>query len=241
MPWGQIAACFPDFASCLDYTERFAAESPWRKRLITCFEDPIPTYFKPIRKYVPEGQALLLLELENDGIESTAAEIEAAGGKATFRQNWSEPRPGPLLSDFTWNHTTLWAKKADETLTYLQCGFDLARLREQMATLKEAFGDEFLFHFEFVRGGNGNLVPARPADHPFHHEKRLFAMIALCRKIGVGVADPHLFRIEYGGRMNDIDSKVAAKHLFDPKGLFNPGKIEGYPLPASLVSEAAAV
>ncbi len=240
VPWGQIAACFPNLDGCLAYTERYCAESPWRKRLVTCFEDPIPTYFKPIRKYLLEGQALLLLELETDGIEAVSQEIEAAGGKVTFRQPWSEPRPGPLLSDFTWNHTTLWAKKADPTLTYLQCGFELARLREQMAALKAAFGDEFLFHFEFVRGEEGLGAGALPIIR-FTTEERLYEMIALCRKIGVGVADPHLFRIEHGGRMRDIDAKLTAKPQFDPKGLFNPGKIEGYPLPATLASTAAAV
>jgi FAD/FMN-containing dehydrogenase len=239
VPWGQIAACFPTFDACLDYTERFAAESPWRKRLVTCFENPIPSYFKPIRKYVVEGQALVLLELENDGIEATAAEIEAAGGKVTFRQPWSDPRPGPLLSDYTWNHTTLWAKKADETLTYLQSGFDLGRLREQLAILKEAFGDEHLSHFEFVRGGDGKLVPAALPIIRFTTEERLYEIINLCRKIGVGVADPHLFRIEHGGRMRDIESKVAAKLEFDPKGLLNPGKIEGHPLPATLTPAVA--
>jgi hypothetical protein len=29
----------------------------------------------------------------------------------------------PLLSDYTWNHTTLWAMKPT-AYTYLQCGFD---------------------------------------------------------------------------------------------------------------------
>jgi hypothetical protein len=109
-----------------------------------------------------------------------------------------------------------------------------------MATLKTAFGDEFLFHLEFVRGEKG-LVPGALPIIRFTTEERLYEMIALCRKIGVGVADPHLFRIEEGGRMNEVDLKVAAKPQFDPKGLFNPGKIEGYPLPATLASTAAAV
>lgn len=237
--WGQIAACFPTFAQCLDYAEKFSAESPARKRLVTCLEDPIPSYFTPLRKFMIAGWALLLLELDTDGIDATAKEIEEAGGRVVFRQHWSESRPGPLLSDFTWNHTTLWAKKADDSLTYLQCGFNLARLREQITTLKEKFGDEFLLHFEFIRGADG-LIPVALPIIRFTTEERLYQMIGLCREIGVGVADPHLYRIETGGRMHDIEAKLAGKRQFDPKGLLNPGKIEGYPLPRNLTPATAS-
>ena len=30
-------------------------------------------------------------------------------------------RTRPLLSDYTWNHTTLWAMNTDPAYTYLQC------------------------------------------------------------------------------------------------------------------------
>jgi FAD/FMN-containing dehydrogenase len=233
VPWGQIAATFDTFDACLDFTEKFANHSPWRKRLVTCFQDPIPSYFKPLQKFVPPGKALVLLELETDGVAPTAAEIEAAGGTAPFQQPWSEKRPGPLLSDYTWNHTTLWAKKADPTLTYLQVGFDRVKMREQMARLREKFGDEFIHHMEFMKI-EGHVTPGAIPIIRFTTEERLREIVAFCRAIGVGVSDPHSFQIEAAGRWRESDPRLAAKNDHDPKGLLNPGKMKGYPLPPAL-------
>ena len=81
--------------------------------------------------------------------------FQAAAEKATGTVTYAAPYAGlkaqPLLSDYTWNHTTLWAIKHDEAYTYLQCGFDPERVREQMRLLRERFGEEILFHMEFMK------------------------------------------------------------------------------------------
>ncbi len=68
------------------------------------------------------------------------SEFRAAAEKATGTVTYSGPYTGlktaPLLSDYTWNHTTLWAIKHDDAFTYLQCGFDPARVRDQMKLLR---------------------------------------------------------------------------------------------------------
>jgi hypothetical protein len=40
------------------------------------------------------------------------------------------------LTDYTWNHTTLWAIKDDPALTYLQCNFDPERVRDQFRSIR---------------------------------------------------------------------------------------------------------
>ena len=59
-----------------------------------------------------------------------------------------------MLSDYTWNHTTLWAIKADPRLTYLQVGF-ADNFREQIDLLKARYPTEFLQHIEYMRMGSG--------------------------------------------------------------------------------------
>ena len=49
--------------------------------------------------------------------------------------------------------------RADEAYTYLQCGFDPDTVREQMRQLKERFGNEILFHMEFMKNGDGRVIP----------------------------------------------------------------------------------
>jgi FAD/FMN-containing dehydrogenase len=233
--WAQLAATFPTFAACYDFTENFAKTDPHRKRLVTCFEAPIPAFFTPLRKFLPGDKAAVFLELEDAGLDATVAAVERAGGTVVFRQNYSNPRPGPLLSDYTWNHTTLWAIKYDAAYTYLQCGFDAARAREQFARLHEKFGDEILFHIEFVKSGGNIAVGSIPVVR-FTTEERLNDMIAYCREIGVSVADPHTYLIDNGAPLSEGDPKLAAKRLYDPLALMNPGKISGYPLPSTLAA-----
>ena len=55
------------------------------------------------------------------------------------------------LTDFSWNHTTLWAMKADENFTYLQDLFDSEKVYEELAQRKARYGDQILEHIEFMQ------------------------------------------------------------------------------------------
>ena len=122
----------------------------------------------------------------------------------------------PLLSDYTWNHTTLWAMKSDPAYTYLQCGFDAVIARSQFARLKQRFGDEFLFHIEFMKNAQGVVFPGSIPVVRFSTEKRLNEMIDYCREIGVGVANPHVNNVEGGGRYRSdnvqLHGQVPVRH-----------------------------
>ena len=230
--WGQIAVAFDTFDASYDFTEKISRDDSIRKRLATCFEWPIPSYFTPIKKILPEGKAVTFLEIEESELDAVEKMGADAGGTVTFRQNHQAPRRGPFLSDYTWNHTTLWALKADPRLTYLQCGYDREKARDQFAQLKDKFGDEFLFHIEFTKE-NGIVVPGSAPIVRFTTESRLREMIDFCHEIGVGVANPHSYVLGDNGRVH-ATSKTEAKKIYDPKGLLNPGKLKDYPLPTGL-------
>jgi len=134
-------------------------------------------------------------------------------------------RSRPLLSDYTWNHTTLWAMKSDDAYTYLQCGFDPDTVRDQLRQLKEKFGDEILFHMEFWKLGTGRVAPGAIPVVYYKSEERLNEMIDFCRAIGVFVANPHVNNVEGGGRYRPDNVQLLAKQRYDPKGLLNPGKM----------------
>ena len=63
-----------------------------------------------------------------------------------------------LLSDFSWNHTTLWAMRSDNRWTYLQDQFDPDRVFEQLKLRKQRFGDDILEHVEFMKF-QGRMYP----------------------------------------------------------------------------------
>jgi FAD/FMN-containing dehydrogenase len=223
--WAQVAVAFDSFAEAFDFSERIAGDARWTKRLVTMFEWPIPKYFSPVKTLCPEGKHLVFLMICADQCDDLGAEAAKATGTVTYSANYAGLKTIPLLSDYTWNHTTLWAIKHDEAFTYLQCGFDAARAREQMQMLKDRFGEEILFHMELMKNGQGKVIPGAIPLVKFTTEARLNEMIRYCRENGVFVANPHVNNVEDGGRYREDHIQLRAKRRYDPKGLLNPGKM----------------
>lgn len=223
--WVQSTIVFDTYDQAFTFTESIATDPKWIKRLATVFEWPIPSFFSPIKSTVREGKSMALLMIAKSQAEDLAHAARVAGGEITFSGAFEGPRTQPLLSDYTWNHTTLWAMKADAAYTYLQCGFSPTECREQFRKLRERFGHEILFHIEFMKNGDGIVIPGAIPVVRFTTEERLNDMIGFCRSIGVFVANPHVNYLEDGGRFRPDNIQLMAKQKYDPRGLLNPGKM----------------
>ncbi len=223
--WAQIAVAFPTFSQAYDFGERLSQNDDIRKRLVTIFEWPIPSYFLPVRKICREGKATIFCQVDDPQLATVTAEAEGSGGEVTWAQPYQELRRGPLLTDYTWNHTTLWAIKADPALTYLQCNFDPGQVREQFRLIRARFGNDFWFHMEMVKNDTGQIIPCCLPIVRYRTERYLNEMIDYCREIGVSVANPHVNQVEGGGRFRSDNRQLRAKYLFDSNGLLNPGKM----------------
>ncbi len=223
--WTQFTAAFETYLEAFRFTQSIAVDGIWTKRLATVFEWPIPSFFTPVKQVVRDGKALVLIMIATSQLELLRVAAEAAGGEVTFAGKYEGPRTQPLLSDYTWNHTTLWAMKADSAYTYLQCGFSPADCEEQFRLLRERYGNEILFHIEFMKNGQGVVIPGAIPVVRFTTEERLNDMIAYCRSIGVFVANPHVNYLEDAGRFRADNIQLRAKERYDPRGLLNPGKM----------------
>jgi hypothetical protein len=163
--------------------------------------------------------------IASNQVEQILEKVTHAGGIVTFTGAFTGPRTQPLLSDFTWNHTTLWAMKADPTWTYIQAGFSPVNCMEQFRLLRKRYGKEILFHIEFMKNGDGVVIPGGIPLVYFTTEERLNELIAYCREIGVFIANPHVNYLEDAGRFRDDNIQLKAKQKYDPQGLLNPGKM----------------
>jgi FAD/FMN-containing dehydrogenase len=223
--WSQCVVAFDKFDDAFAFSEEVANGERWTKRLVTTFEWPIPSFFAPMKLYVPEGKALIFFMIASAQLADLEEAAKKAGGEITYSGKYTGLRTRPLLSDYTWNHTTLWAMKTNDAYTYLQCGFNPDAVREQFRKLKERFGEEFLFHIEFMKAATGRVIPGAIPVVYYTTEARLNEMIDFCREIGVSVANPHVNNVEGGGRYRPDNVQLLAKHKYDPKGLLNPGKM----------------
>jgi FAD/FMN-containing dehydrogenase len=223
--WTQLTAAFDTYEQAFRFTRSIAEGAQWTKRLATVFEWPIPSFFTPVKQVVRAGKSLALVMIATAQADALRAAAEAACGEVTFAGEFTGPRTQPLLSDYTWNHTTLWAMKADPAYTYLQCGFSANNCEGQFRLLRDRYGDDFLFHIEFMKNGEGVVIPGALPIVRFSTEERLNEMIAYCRSIGVFVANPHVNHLEDAGRFRADNIQLAAKQKYDPRGLLNPGKM----------------
>jgi FAD/FMN-containing dehydrogenase len=223
--WAQCSVAFDNFDAAFDFSELIACDAQWTKRLVTTFEWPIPSFFTPVKQCAPENKALVFFMIAAAQLPAFESAAREAAGTVTYSGAYLGLRTRPLLSDYTWNHTTLWAMKTDEAYTYLQCAFKPDSVRDQLRKLKDRFGNEILFHMEFWKNADGKMIPGAIPVVYYTTEERLNEMIAFCREIGVFVANPHVNNVEGGGRYRPDNAQLLAKQRYDPKGLLNPGKM----------------
>jgi len=223
--WVQVTVAFDTFEEGFLFAKEIAEGSAWTKRLVTVFEWPIPSFFTPVKQVVAQDKTLVLIMIAASQVELLRTAVIGAKGAVTFAGAYVGPRTQPLLSDYTWNHTTLWAMKADPTWTYLQAGFSPVRCMDQFRLLRKRYGKEILFHIEFMKNGESVIVPGAIPLVWFTTEERLNEMIAYCREIGVFIANPHVNYVEDGGRFRADNIQLKAKQKYDPRGLLNPGKM----------------
>ena len=133
----------------------------------------------------------------------------------------------PSATECAYNHTTLEALKSDRGVTYLQVAYpgplDAALVRSQM----NRFGDEVLMHHEFSRAG-GELVAFALPLVMYFDEDQLRGLIASFEADGCWIFDPHSCVLEDGGMKQVDEAQLAFKHLADPHGLMNPGKLRAW-------------
>ena len=230
VPWEEAYLCFPEWESALRYIHSVAEDPALDKRLVTAVEWPAPSFFRPLvdAGAVKDGQAAVLLEL-GEGQTGRAAELAAPwGGQVTYRAGAEQYHAGKFsLSDFTWNHTTLWAIKADPLWTYLQAGFkpEPDEALAQMNTLKAAEGDKLVFHVEYVRRGPDKELQMAALELLFDQTAQsLRAATERREAMGIEVADPHTYLLDADPRWTGAPV-LRARERFNPLGLLNPGKL----------------
>ncbi len=131
------------------------------------------------------------------------------------------------ISEVVWNHTTLHMRSRDKNWTYLQMLLPLNSELELINHLRKKWGKKVLWHLEAVSQQGSPRLAALPVLK-WNGEEELNEIMDDCKKLGAFIFNPHVLTVE-GGGLGVVDAdQVKAKLKFDPKGLLNPGKLEGW-------------
>jgi FAD/FMN-containing dehydrogenase len=223
-PWAEIIVTFPDFMAAARFGQALSDSDGMVKKLVSIHAAPICRYFVALQDYLPAGRHCALLMVSEYDLEALQALVREYGGEITYQKNAQEASKGTSLLEFTWNHTTLHARSLDPTLTYLQTFyFNLDRVEH----CYHHFGEEVMIHLEFLRVG-GRAIPGGLQLVRFTSEERLKEIIRYHEELGAGIANPHTYFLEEGGRKTSNPEQLEFKKLVDPYGLLNPGKMKAY-------------
>ncbi|MDB5871081.1 MAG: FAD-binding protein [Ramlibacter sp.] len=228
--WQEHIVTFAAFDDALEFGNAIAMASGIVKREVGFFAAPVPDYLKPLAEFLPAGCHALILAIA-PASEQAMLELAAQWhGTVTYRKTAQEiAASNRTLIEFTWNHTTLVAFKADKNITYLQSAFTPGQHLEQVRRMEKLLGGEVLMHAEFIRNVDGLMTCTALQLVKFTTEERLQEIMQIHRDNGVRINDPHVFIVE-DGRAGGALSQAAqdAKRRFDPLGLLNPGKVRAW-------------
>ena len=225
--WAEIIVAFDDFMTSANFGQALGDADGIIKKLICVCAWPIPAYFAAFREEIPEGKHCALLMVAESCLEPLQDLVREYGGTICYLKNAQAASKGAAIAEFTWNHTTLHARSADPSLTYLQTIFPPDRGLKMIEELYNYYGDEVLMHLEFLRI-NGRAIAAALQIVRYTTESRLNEIIRYHEEQGAMIANPHTYILEDGGMKSINVEQLQFKELVDPYGLLNPGKMRAW-------------
>ncbi|NJL01877.1 MAG: FAD-binding oxidoreductase [Spirulinaceae cyanobacterium SM2_1_0] len=224
-PWAEVIVVFDNFLTAARFGQALSDADGLAKKLVSIHADPIPRYFTALQNALPAGKAAAILLIGEPSLETFRELVREYDGEVTYCKTAQEAQKGTSLVEFTWNHTTLHARSADSSLTYLQTFyFDLERVER---LYRQFDGAEVTMHLEFMRVG-GRAIPAGLQLVRYSTPERLQAIIQAHEAAGAAIANPHTYILEDGGRKVIDPVQLAFKRQVDPYGLLNPGKMRAW-------------
>lgn len=226
-PWAEAIAVFDNFMSAAHFGQVLGDADGIIKKLISIHAWPIPSYFGALQESLPEGKSAALLIVSEADLTALNQLVAECDGTITYQKDLQASSKGAAIGEFTWNHTTLHARNADERWTYLQTVFPYDPELKLVQHMYEHFGDEVVMHLEYIRV-QGKILPAALQLVRYSTAERLNEIIRYHEKEGAFIANPHTYLLEDGGRKVINAAQLKFKQKVDPYGLLNPGKMRGW-------------
>lgn len=225
--WDEFVVSFPDFMTAARFGQALGNSDGIIKKMISVHTAPIANYFNALQSYIPKDSHCALVLVAESDREPFQSLVRDFKGEICYEKSARDAGKGISLIEFSWNHTTLHARAADSSLTYLQSLFLNDPQLELVQRMHEYFGDEVMMHLEFIKV-NGVVIPAAIQVVRFTTSDRLNEIIRYHEAQGVFIANPHTYILEDGG-MKTVDyEQLNFKRMVDPYGLMNPDKMKAW-------------
>jgi FAD/FMN-containing dehydrogenase len=194
--------------------------------LLSAVEKRFAPFYKRTRKYF-DGSRDAMFSMVNvkdvDAFFDLASRFNGRRSMAVSEDESAEANLRPV-QETAFNHTTLMALQVDPRWTYLQVVMPVPFTSELAETQLKRFGDEVLMHHEYTRERGRPRIGGLPLIK-YTTEQRLIEIMRSFESDGCMINNPHIFKLEDGGRFDPDGRKMAFRKRVDPLGLLNPGKL----------------
>jgi FAD/FMN-containing dehydrogenase len=223
--WIDCIATFPSYADTIAFGNA-AFASDLDIFLLSAVERRFAPYYKRMAEYFDGSRDAMFSMVKESDVDAFFALAARFGGERSMAVSDTEAAAAKLrrIHETAFNHTTLMALQVDKGWTYLQVvmpnPYEPTLVEQQM----QRFGDEVLMHHEYTKENGRARIGGLPLIR-WTTEARLNEIMRSFEADGCFINNPHIFKLEDGGRFDPDGRKLAFRASVDPLGLLNPGKL----------------
>jgi FAD/FMN-containing dehydrogenase len=223
--WIDCIATFPTYADVIAFGNA-AFDSDLDIFLLSAVERRFAPYYKRLSQHFDGSRDAMFSMVKESDVDRYFALAATFNGQRSMAVSEAESEAANLrrIQTTAFNHTTLMALQVDRGWTYLQVvmpnPYEPRLVKEQM----QRFGDEVLMHHEYTKEKGRCRIGGLPLIR-YTTEQRLNEIMRSFEADGCVLNNPHIFKLEDGGRFDPGGRKMAFRASVDPMGLLNPGKL----------------
>lgn len=223
--WIDCIATFPSYGDTIAFGNA-AFASDLDIFLLSAVERRFGPYYKRMQEYFDGSRDAMFAMVKESDVDRFFDLAAKFNGQRSMAVSPTEAAAAKLrrIHETAFNHTTLMALQVDKGWTYLQVvmpnPFEPALVEAQM----RRFGDEVLMHHEYTKEKGRVRIGGLPLIR-YTTEQRLNEIMRSFEADGCFINNPHIFKLEDGGRFDPDGRKMAFRATVDPHGLLNPGKL----------------
>ena len=223
--WIDCIATFPAYGDVIAFGNA-AFASDLDIFLLSAVERRFAPFYKRLNAYFDGSRHAMFSMVKDGDVDRFFALAGRFNGQRSMAVSDTESAAANLrrIHETAFNHTTLMALQVEPHWTYLQVvmpnPFEPRLVEEQM----RRFGDEVLMHHEYTREKGRCRIGGLPLIR-YTTERRLNEIMRSFEDDGCVLNNPHIFKLEDGGRFDPEGRKMAFRVQVDPYGLMNPGKL----------------
>ncbi len=223
--WIDCIATFPTYGDTIAFGNE-AFDSSLDIFLLSAVEKRFSPFYKRTQKYFDGTRDAMFAIVNENDVAAFFKLAEKFGGvqsMAVSEEQSALARLRPIYQT-AFNHTTLMAIQADKAWTYLQIVMPIPFTPELAEAQLARFGDEVVMHHEFTKEHGKIRIGGLPLIK-YTSEERLNEIMKSFEGDGCQINNPHISKLEDGGRFDPDGRKMAFRAKADPHGLLNPGKL----------------